>query len=69
MRRLLPLLLLVQALLAMTAPSEARTPKKPLEVMVTEAYVEMHSGPGRGYPVTYVVRRGEPIQVLYKRTD
>ncbi|MFO1465586.1 MAG: SH3 domain-containing protein [Steroidobacteraceae bacterium] len=70
MRRLLPLILLVQALLAIPAHVDARTPKRPpLEVMVTEAFVEMHSGPGRGYPVTYVVGRGEAVQVLYSRTD
>ena len=68
MRRLLPLLLLAQALLISTAV-QARTPKKPLEVVVAEAFVEMHSGPGRGFPVTYVVGRGDSVQVLYSRTD
>lgn len=69
MRRLLPLLLLVQALLAIPAICAARAPQKSLEVVVTEPYVEMHSGPGRGYPVIYVVGRGEPVQVLFSRTD
>ena len=68
MRRLLPLLLLAQAFLMSTAV-QARTPKKPLEVVVAEAFVEMHSGPGRGFPVTYVVGRGDSVQVLYSRTD
>lgn len=68
MRRLLPLLLLAQALLISTTV-QARTSKKPLEVVVAEAFVELHSGPGRGFPVTYVVERGDSVQVLYSRTD
>ena len=65
MRRLLPLLLLVQSLLTVTAHAATKF----LEVVVAEAYIEMHSGPGRGFPVTYVVGRGEPVQVLFSRTD
>jgi len=40
-----------------------------LEVVVAEPYLEMHSGPGRGYPVVYVVGRDEVVTVLYSRTD
>jgi uncharacterized protein YgiM (DUF1202 family) len=40
-----------------------------LEVQVAEPYIELHTGPGRGYPVFYVVDRGERISVLLRRTD
>jgi hypothetical protein len=40
-----------------------------LELFVTDPYIEMHSGPGRGYPVVYVVGRDESVTVLYSRTD
>jgi len=40
-----------------------------LELIVTDPYLEMHTGPGRGYPVFYVVARGESVTVLYSRTD
>jgi uncharacterized protein YgiM (DUF1202 family) len=40
-----------------------------LEVKVAEPYIELHTGPGRGYPVFYVVDRGERISVLRRRTD
>jgi uncharacterized protein YgiM (DUF1202 family) len=43
--------------------------EQPLELVVTEPYLEMHSGPGRGYPVVYVVGRDEVVTVLYSRTD
>ncbi len=31
-----------------------------LQVFVTEPYLELHNGPGRGYPVAQVVARGDP---------
>jgi len=40
-----------------------------LELVVTRPYLEMHTGPGRGYPVFYVIGRGETLEVLYSRTD
>lgn len=38
-------------------------------VVVTQPFIEMHSGPGRGYPVVYVVGRDETVTVLYSRTE
>ena len=40
-----------------------------LQLVVTAPYLEMHSGPGRGYPVIYVVGSDELVTVLYSRTD
>ncbi len=40
-----------------------------VEVSVADAYLELHLGPGRRYPVFRVIARGEPIQILYRRTD
>ena len=58
-------LLLLQALLARQALAE----EQPLEVVVAEPYLEMHTGPGRGYPVFHVVDRGNTITILKRRTD
>lgn len=38
-------------------------------VQVSDAYLELHTGPGAGYPVTRVVKRGEQVKVLKQRTD
>lgn len=38
-------------------------------LQVADPYIEMHTGPGRGYPIFYVVARGEWIEVLYRQTD
>jgi len=59
-------LLLVLALLAAPAMSHAR---EYLQVFVTAPYLELRSGPGRGYPVFHVVERDESVDVLFRRTD
>lgn len=41
----------------------------PVTVSVADPYLELHTGPGRGYPVTHVVPRGEQVSVLKRRTD
>lgn len=38
-------------------------------VTVADPYLEMHSGPGGGYPVFHVVDRGESVDVLMQRTE
>jgi hypothetical protein len=43
--------------------------KEYLQVFVTAPYLELHTGPGRGYPVTQVVARDDSIDVLKRRTD
>src|SRR5580693_6117756 len=65
MRPLFTLLLLLQAF----SVSLVHAKEQLLEVVVAEPYLEMHSGPGRGYPVVYVVGRDETVTVLYSRTD
>ncbi|HTV51461.1 MAG TPA: SH3 domain-containing protein [Steroidobacteraceae bacterium] len=59
-------MLLVLPLLA--APM-ARSATQYVQAFVTEPYLEMHTGPGRGYPVFHVVGRGESVDVLVRNTD
>jgi len=40
-----------------------------LQLFVSEPYLELHTGPGRGYPVFHVVPRDESVDVLFRRTD
>jgi hypothetical protein len=40
-----------------------------VEVSVADPYLELHTGPGRGYPVFRVIARGEKIEILFRRTD
>ena len=38
-------------------------------VSVEDPYLEMHTGPGRGYPRFHVVDRGESVEIIKRRTD
>jgi hypothetical protein len=38
-------------------------------VVVAEPFLEMHTGPGRGYPVFYVAARDDEVVVLKRRTN
>src|SRR6201992_3746807 len=40
-----------------------------LQVFVRSPYLEMHTGPGRGYPVFNVVDRDDSVDVLKRYTD
>ncbi len=40
-----------------------------LQLFVTQPYLELHTGPGRGYPVFNVVARDDSVDVLFRRTD
>jgi hypothetical protein len=51
------------------AMTPARAARELLQLFVTQPYLELHTGPGRGYPVTQVVARGESVDVLFRRTD
>ena len=64
MPRLLTLVLLQAALFGVVHAAGRH-----LELLVTQPYLQMRTGPGRGYPVFYVVGRGETVTVLYSRTD
>jgi hypothetical protein len=61
--RLLALLLGLVPALGLAAPREL------LQLFVTEPFLELHTGPGRGYPATQVVARGESVDVLFRRTE
>jgi opacity protein-like surface antigen len=37
--------------------------------VVADTYIDMRTGPGRGYPVFYIIERGEPLEILKQRTD
>jgi uncharacterized protein YgiM (DUF1202 family) len=42
---------------------------QPIEVQIADPYIEMHSGPGRGYPVFNVEERGAWVEILKRKTD
>jgi hypothetical protein len=44
-------------------PNDSKT----LVLEVVEPFIEMHTGPGRGYPVFNVVEQGETIEILKRK--
>ncbi len=42
---------------------------QPMEVQIADPYIELHSGPGRGYPVFHVEERDAWVEILKRKTD
>jgi len=63
-------LLLAAGVLLLCAACAARAEDNDyLQVRITAPYIELHTGPGRGYPVFHVIDRGELVEVIKRRTD
>ena len=66
---------LVLVLIALMAPAVCsahlfgRHARRYVQVFVKTPYLELHTGPGRGYPVFDVVPQGESVIVLFRRTE
>ena len=54
--------------LGFTGIAQARE-RQLVELVVGDPYIEMRSGPGRGFPVFHVAERGSTIEVVKRRTD
>ncbi len=59
-------LLLCGLLVCGIAPAADKTP---IEVQVADPYIELHSGPGAGYPVLQVEEQDSWIEILKRKTD
>jgi len=59
---------LLVILLLMAALANADEDVYP-EVKVADPYIELHVGPGTGYPIFYVVDRGDFVEVIKRKTD
>lgn len=62
-------LLLCSAALPAYAGWNPLAPPKGQEISVNAPYVELRTGPGRGYPVIHVAERGEILRVYKSKTD
>ncbi len=77
LRRVVPVILTL-VLLVPIAPARAGSPPDSItdsvlnpdeRLQVTDPYLEMHTGPGRGYPVFFVVPRGQGVWIVLRHTD
>ncbi len=65
--RIFPLLIVLLQGLVISIASAGQD--QYFQVQVAEPYLELSTGPGRGYPVFHVVDRGELVEVLKRKTD
>ena len=49
--------------------ARAAEPATVARLQVAEPYLEMHTGPGRGYPVFFVVEKAQHVTIELRRTD
>ena len=74
MRRPVPLvrrlaLCLACAVFTPVHAADEKPAPKTEQLQVTEPFLEMHTGPGRGYPVFFVVERSQWVTVELRHTD
>lgn len=48
-------------------PAISKDMKPGVSLEVIDAYADVHSGPGRGYPVFYTIEQGEKVEILTRR--
>ncbi len=69
-------------LIAVQQPARAQTEEseRPIEplalekaegvrVRIADPFIELHTGPGSGYPIFYVIDRGTEVEILRRKTD
>ena len=40
-----------------------------VEVTIADPFIELHTGPGSGYPIYYVIDRGEKVRIIRRKTN
>ena len=45
------------------------TEKDYFRVRIADPFIELHTGPGGGYPIFHVVDRGDEVEVMSRKTD
>lgn len=65
MLRLPSLSFLLVLLFAASAQADDQLQK----ILIADPYIELHTGPGRGFPVFHVVERGQEVVIVKRRTD
>ncbi|MBE7417136.1 MAG: hypothetical protein HS128_05165 [Ideonella sp.] len=56
-------------LLGLLAVPPARAAHEPERLRVADPYLELHTGPGRGFPIFFVVQRDDWVQLELRFTD
>ena len=65
----LPALLVFLVFFAASAHADGLADNRLPKILIADPFVDLRTGPGRGYPVFYVVERGQEVEILKRRTD
>ncbi len=65
MRKLIFIITLFMA--AVVSPYTAHAEKTYREVQIADPFIELRSGPGRGYPIFYVVDRNDWVKIIKRK--
>src|SRR5215211_3203814 len=60
--------LLLAPLILTAGPGSARADESH-KILIADPFIELHTGPGRGYPVFHVIERGREVVIVKRRTD
>lgn len=69
MKSLQPLLLIILVVLTQTVHAQEAADREAILLTIADPYIEMHTGPGSGYPIFLVIDRGEKIEILRRKTN
>ncbi len=61
-----PIVLIMLIFLCLSAAAYGKSGRT---VVIADPYIELHTGPGSGYPIFHVVDRGEQLTVTRRRTN
>jgi hypothetical protein len=56
------------ALICLTPFQQGHAKQYP-RVVIADPFIELHTGPGRGYPIFHVVERNDWVEVMKRKTD
>lgn len=65
----MPRLVRLLCLLFSIAPAVSQANDDPHKILIADPFIELRTGPGRGYPVFHVVERGREATIVKRRTD
>ena len=62
-------LMITTLIIAMLFPPMTHAADNYREVKIADPFIELHSGPGRGFPVFYIEERDQSIKIIKRKTD
>ncbi len=59
----------VLSILLIVFTISARADEEPVQVKIADPFINLHTGPGKAYPIFHVIDRGELVSIEKRRTN